>query len=58
MNNFVCIFLNFKKIFVYKSCYGEASDDGIIYLYYRGTIEATLVLECVPVTHDIFSDVF
>lgn len=47
-----------QKDLCMQSCYREANDYGIVYLYYYGTIEVTLVFECVSVTHDIFSDVF
>lgn len=55
----LCLHLpELQKDLCMQSCCREANDYGIIYLYYYGTIEVTLVLECVPVTHDIFSDVF
>lgn len=50
--------LGLQKDLCVQSCYREANDHGIIYLYYYGTKEVTLVLECVPVSHGIFSHVF
>ena len=47
-----------QKDLCMQSCYREANDHGIIYLYYYSTIEVTLVLDYVPVTHGIFSPCF
>lgn len=55
----LCLYLpELQKDLCVQSCYREANDYGIIYLYCYGTIEVTLVFESIPVTHDIFSDVF
>lgn len=64
---FLILFSGWTTLFVSlwtskRSLYAEllqrGNDYGIVYLFYYGTIEVTLVLESVPVTHDIFSDVF
>lgn len=55
MDEKLCLYLpELQKDLCAKSYYREANDYGIIYLYYYGTIEVTLVLESIPVTHDIF----